>query len=94
MYIYPRMRAYVCMFVYLCICVYVCVYARVCVFVRIRLYTCVFVRICVHMRAYVCTKRSHERFELAFLTTPSPPGAETLTIITKSMRLALPYRIL
>ena len=92
MYIYARVRAYACICVY--IGVYSCICARVCVFVRIRPCECVYVRIRAYASAYVRTRRGHERFELAFLSTSWPPGAETRIITTKLGRLALPYRIL
>ena len=94
MYIYARVRAYVricvCVFVYMCVraCAYSCVY------VRMRAYASVYVRICAYASVYVHTRRARERFELAFLSTSWPPGAETVIITTKLGRMALPYRIL
>ena len=90
MYIYARMRAYV------CICIFVSMRARAysCVYVRMRAYASVYVRICAYASVYVRTRRAHERFELAFLSTSWPSGAETLIITTKLGRLALPHRIL
>ena len=85
-----------CIVVYMCIFVYMCVRACAysCVYVRIRAYGSVYVRICAYASVYVRTRRAHERFELAFLSTSWPSGAETLIITTQLGRLALPYRIL
>ena len=93
-YIYERMRAYVCVYVYICIFASVRACAYSCVYVRMRAYASVYVRICAYASAYVRTRRAHERFELAFLSTSWPPGAETCIITTKLGRMALPYRIL
>ena len=88
MYIYARMRAYV------RICVYICAYLCLCARVRIRPYACVCVHICAYASVYVRTRRARERFELAFLSTSWPPGAETLIITTKIARMALTHCIL
>ena len=79
-----RVRAYV----------YICEYLCVCARVRIRPYTRVYVRIRAHASVYVRARRGRERFELAWLSTSWPSGAETLIITTKFVRMTLAYCIL